>query len=916
MAGWLPFFAPAIFGFNGGKSQAQSEYLGTSGDYPFINAMKTMQEWVYVSTNGPINPNDLDTNGYPTVINNGGVYNILFVAPSKTGASFTWVLDWDGRGTAIFSADGGSVTITNGATFSNLSGSSTNRVEFTPPASATGHLTLGISAIQSSADYPRNMRLFLKSEETALNAGFVTSTDFRNLWASAKIGVKRFLNWQNANFGNMTTWATRKPVNFYSWAATEYRKSLFVTATGGTGDAFTGTLGAGAPTDKQTVIVMFDHDAVTSSWTFDLNGTGPIPMVDAGTVYYITSAWPANGWTATLVYDADLNKWLKYGGSGGNQSGIRNALPLEIAVQICSELKCHPYFVIPPLASDPLTDLVTSLDTYIQNNAPSWMIPRYEGPNENWNDVFFAKTYSLLKAIAYWGTNYNGNHFWHGRMISLLGQAVDANRASDRTKYQVMSGVQSGTAFNYPDLVNNITGASNPRLNCVRSKGFIVGTFTTSSANIIATGNAFALNAPVQIVPQNGGSMPTNFSSETTYYIKTTGGTITLSSSPGGSAITCGASAGTDAFSIVNASGLPAYNWVTTVVVTNYVNPAQQDSLGELSDGYRLLTGDTSVVAPYQADNRVTDGVLQTFNQAWYNWAQSFGPALKLAGYEGGWSPDYLPLYNTNWGIISGVTKTTSGNFNTVLTIAQTNYNGGVRSNNAFVVGMPMPIDEVVGMIQLNLLPKNVFFTAGTPGIVGWESAHGFPANQTITFAANGLKRNSAFDCPYPTGVVLYVKDNAPGGDNTKFTVSLTAGGAAINIAAADASPSRNVTCSACWVVTGVSGSSITINCDSSGFSNYTSGGRAFYGCCEGGSQGGAGSANMIIAMRIASKSMPQLQADTLLNYQQFVSSGPLAEFPSCFQVAGANNVWAVWDPDIYAAAPPPQWDGITQFNN
>jgi hypothetical protein len=64
-------------------------------------------------------------------------------------------------------------------------------------------------------------------------------------------------------------------------------------------------------------------------------------------------------------------------------------------------------------------------------------------------------------------------------------------------------------------------------------------TFTNSSANITWTANGLAHYAPVYFTTT--GSLPTNFTAGTVYYVASTGtNTITVSATPGGSAITAG----------------------------------------------------------------------------------------------------------------------------------------------------------------------------------------------------------------------------------------------------------------------------------------------------------------------------------------------------------------------------------------
>ena len=124
-------------------------------------------------------------------------------------------------------------------------------------------------------------------------------------------------------------------------------------------------------------------------------------------------------------------------------TGLQNGVPPELMVRLCAEVGAHPHFVAPPLALDPITDFIPKLAAYCRDNAPSWMVPRFEGPNELWNIAggFYQTTYAMAKSRAYgWGDDY---HNWYGKVMSVMGQAVSAAYGGDRSKYQVLCGVQT-----------------------------------------------------------------------------------------------------------------------------------------------------------------------------------------------------------------------------------------------------------------------------------------------------------------------------------------------------------------------------------------------------------------------------------------------------------------------------------------
>lgn len=185
--------------------------------------------------------------------------------------------------------------------------------------------------------------------------------------------------------------------------------------------------------------------------TLNLNGTGGVPVKDPVSNPAVGSTKPLSTSSsvaifATLVYDADLNSWLMFGGTlNGFSSGFSNGVPPEICFQLALELGAHPWFVAPYLAIDPMTDWFTRLATYLKAAAPPWMIPRLEGCNEQWNNAggFFGTRYGWAKANAHWGTQFDQNN-WQGKVMSTIGQAVNAvYGGAVGAGYQLVNGAQT-----------------------------------------------------------------------------------------------------------------------------------------------------------------------------------------------------------------------------------------------------------------------------------------------------------------------------------------------------------------------------------------------------------------------------------------------------------------------------------------
>ncbi|WP_143039612.1 MULTISPECIES: hypothetical protein [Bradyrhizobium] len=434
--------------FNGGRSQVNLNFLQIGGDYPFLNCLKTAQSWALLDNSGYPDPATLDSDGYPTSITNGGVYTVFFIPPQIQRPG-NYVVTWDGTGT---------IACNNGATVSGSTTSTNGRGRYVFSTTLT-RLVIGISAIGN----PRitNMKVFHELDEAAIIAGQVFGIKFKQRLMEANFGVIRFLNWQAGNMTNVTTWATRKPVSYVYYQGSEFRSGLYAGTTNNNGSVYTATLPNFSLVDKATIIVKFNASNSTAS-TLNVNGTGDINILSeySGPLSSGGNSFPVAGTTGTLVYDATLNAWIKQGGDlAGRNAGLNNGCPPELMVRLCAEIGAHPYFVTPPLAIDPATDFMPSLAAYCRDNSPSWMIPRFEGPNETWNNSggFFQTGYANAKAQAYgWGADYQN---WYGKAMSVLGQIVSIAYGGNRTRYQVICGVQTAGGAQAGG-----TSGSNPRL--------------------------------------------------------------------------------------------------------------------------------------------------------------------------------------------------------------------------------------------------------------------------------------------------------------------------------------------------------------------------------------------------------------------------------------------------------------------
>ena len=418
-----------------------------------------------------------------------------------------------------------------------------------------------------------NIKIYHVDDAADIVAGKVFGKKFIQRLQEANFGVIRFLNWQNGNGSNVTSWATRKPVSYVFYSGDEMRSSIYCLslATRSGTSHYTVTPPAGfVLADRATIqlkwadsilgtvvsftagstsIAMPSHGLVIGDRLhlsldsggalpggFDVNikyyvvsvpdaghitistspggtaisavgvgsqpsqpgtanpfitldvGGGPIDILGDYAGWFVGTLYPIGGTYQslnTLVYDAALNVWLRFGmgGGGGPTSvGLSNVVPPELCVQLCIEVSAHPYFVTPHLTCDPMTDFMPSLMQYCKDNCPAWMIPRFEGCNELWNTSagFFSTGYANTKAAAYHAadpTNWAGDfNNWYGKILSTLGQAADAIFGGIGSgKYHLIGGVQTvklgspgeitetAARFNSPSYDEQVAAPQPPR---------------------------------------------------------------------------------------------------------------------------------------------------------------------------------------------------------------------------------------------------------------------------------------------------------------------------------------------------------------------------------------------------------------------------------------------------------------------
>jgi hypothetical protein len=203
---------------------------------------------------------------------------------------------------------------------------------------------------------------------------------------------------------------------------------------------------------------------IVSSGQIYLNvgGTGAKPVKGIKGQIFTNNVWPdAASYMslATFTYDATLDQWWMTGGNiDWGSLGILNSVPYEIQLELCRQVGAHPWWVMVPWASDPMTDLTPSLMQMVKTSGlmAQGMVPRFEPPNELWNtaNAFIQTSYAVAKSAAYgWTFSY---HDWYGKVLASLGQsgAQIFGIGNLGTTYHIIGGVQTAA-----DVVGDLGNA-------------------------------------------------------------------------------------------------------------------------------------------------------------------------------------------------------------------------------------------------------------------------------------------------------------------------------------------------------------------------------------------------------------------------------------------------------------------------
>jgi len=200
----------------------------------------------------------------------------------------------------------------------------------------------GVRSIQSTSNYPHNIRVVHQDDEAALDAG----GEFTPLFLSkcANFGVIRMLDWQQGNTNICTTWNTRKQRSYFSYNASMYVSTFYAGATTLSGSTYTvaapainSATGAAYSSlvDKTTIHVKFAQSSrPTSTFTGTIAfnpGVGWEVTVNSGLTGFL-----AIGQTLVIAGQATNADRTLISGSGSVWQISPNASPTAASGVSCS----------------------------------------------------------------------------------------------------------------------------------------------------------------------------------------------------------------------------------------------------------------------------------------------------------------------------------------------------------------------------------------------------------------------------------------------------------------------------------------------------------------------------------------------------------------------------------------------------
>lgn len=415
---------------NGGTTQLNFGLQYIDG---LINQMHTGGP-LAISGGLDYDPSKHDANGYlkTAYAGSNGPYTQINL-PDQTDRPGNYIVKWTSTGAGVQIIIGGSYTLVSGS----LSGANGRAVIAPIDTTLVIHQRVTTHAFTK-------IGIVHADDEADYDAGEYWQQSLVDELIAAKIGDLRFMNDTRNNTSNIVTWAQRASLTHWNWKTSEITETRYGVAAKGAGDDYTATITGFTLVDKAYALVRYDTNSAGTTPTLDINGTGvkTLKMYTGAELY--EGRKPLAGKIAHVIYDADLDAYLTYGGNSvQNNLGLVAGIPVEACFNLAMRVGAHVRFCVPMFAVDPMSDYTTELSTYakayIAANAP-WMIFKIAGPNECWNSIFNVTHYAAAKEIVHGGGASQWDE-WYGRAISKIGQAVNAvfgGNPKTQTAYWVM----------------------------------------------------------------------------------------------------------------------------------------------------------------------------------------------------------------------------------------------------------------------------------------------------------------------------------------------------------------------------------------------------------------------------------------------------------------------------------------------
>lgn len=936
---WKRILGASPSGFNGGRSQVNLNYLQGGGDYPFLNHYKNGQT-IGSSVYGTPRPCRLNAQGYPTVLDPGEeILNVFFV-PRQEDRPGDYVLLWDGpTGSQVglpFTqiAVEGSTVIESGTSGRYRFSTSSFRFEIRIK-------TVGIT----------NVRVVHVDDEEDLASGKVFGKQFLKRLKDGNFGVIRFLNWHGGNEPAFGQWKHNKPLDYSVWGSTELRPGIYAGHSSLSGSDYSvGDTPDGFVLEDRTMVIVkiVSSSGGSAPYTLDVNETGAKRLINkfGGDFNPGVGIWSA-------IYDATLDGFMvdENGGGGG---GIYNGVPIELTLMLCAELGAHPHYVCCVFASEENNDYwPLGMATYLRDNKPDWMIPRQEGPNEEWN--ISGAVNQLWWAWAIQRVRNGGTSAYTVTSMTYPSPASGTGYAdmilTDVGSLQIGSTVYpsgfdgQGTLTSFDGWNANVSAFNvdeNPNKITIKTAArFLSGAVTGATGGTIMPGQYENHEHYGRAIAQIGKAYSDVFGGDPKAgdkYKILIGVQTAYGSSPGDPN---SHDQRFDSPQWVIQGHTAAKDLATHGAVANYYNPLDQWTLAELEDAfdYNVTSRDEPTTRTTLISNYVdsTDGSLTDLRTVkypnWKNYLVSKGIDA-LCCYEGGFSPDFvqvmMPTSGAFLGSLSAIVGATKAS-SCVLMLGTTYLRGSFISQDTFYQfastnpikpGMLLHLRDVAGMTELNcdIVDGNatlLSFTDNSADIT-YGGAIVPKVGQGILFQPVNNYYGTDAAGRFPTPLEMYVPYYVVYSSDTTIRVSLTKGGSPITIT--NGASVFWIGAVTGWVVLSKSDSSIAIDCNSTAFTTWMSGGNQFAYV--------AASDAYLNIYRCDAKRSPELQAKaltSLVDVNNVTGDGFVGEFGSNYLLSGLksehygdvgydSDVWSI-ENDIFAPESP-QFAAAVEFNH